>query len=39
MTNKIWYRLASFLGLVAVVVVSTASSWYIYQGETPEELL
>ncbi|MFC5649872.1 cyclic lactone autoinducer peptide [Paenibacillus solisilvae] len=39
MTKKALYRFASFLALIAVVVVSTASTWYVYQGDTPEELL
>lgn len=39
MIKKSVYLLATILSLVAVTVVSTASVWYIYQGDTPEELL
>jgi cyclic lactone autoinducer peptide len=33
------YKLASFLSVAALVVVSTASFLYVHQDETPEELL
>ncbi|WP_410514995.1 cyclic lactone autoinducer peptide [Paenibacillus sp. BR2-3] len=39
MLRKSIYALATGLSLFAVMVVSTASFVYIYQGETPEELL
>ncbi|MBB3113611.1 cyclic lactone autoinducer peptide [Paenibacillus phyllosphaerae] len=39
MTKKVLYRIATLLGLIAILFVSTASTWYIYQGDTPEELL
>jgi len=39
MAKKITYRAASFLALIATVVVSTASTWFVHQGDTPEELL
>lgn len=39
MMKKVAYASASMLSLFAAFVVSTASFLYIYQGETPEELL
>ncbi|MEK4474389.1 cyclic lactone autoinducer peptide [Paenibacillus sp. FSL R7-0048] len=32
-------NVASLLGIVALSSVSTASAWYVYNGEVPEELL
>ncbi|WP_238590803.1 cyclic lactone autoinducer peptide [Paenibacillus beijingensis] len=37
--KKAVYKFATLLALIATVVVSTASVWYVYQGDTPEELL
>lgn len=39
MTKKVVYRIASLLALLAITIVSTASIWYVYQGDTPQELL
>ncbi|MBJ6362456.1 cyclic lactone autoinducer peptide [Paenibacillus sp. GCM10012307] len=39
MKKKIVYRIATILGALAVLVVSTASWLYIHQEKTPEELL
>lgn len=36
---KVAYPLASLFSLVAVMFVSTASVWFVHQGETPDELL
>ncbi|WP_081387725.1 MULTISPECIES: cyclic lactone autoinducer peptide [Paenibacillus] len=32
-------NVAALLGIVALSSVSTASAWYVYNGEVPEELL
>lgn len=39
MFKKSIYALASGLSMVAILVVSTASFLYVYQGDTPDELL
>lgn len=39
MKKSIAYRLASALGLMAFVLVSAASVFYVNQPEVPEELL
>ncbi|MGO4375414.1 cyclic lactone autoinducer peptide [Paenibacillus sp. MCAF20] len=39
MKKKAMYHLATVLGLAAVLVVTTASFLFIYQDETPAELL
>jgi cyclic lactone autoinducer peptide len=39
MFKKTVYKFASVLSIMAVMVVSTASFVYIFQGETPDELL
>jgi cyclic lactone autoinducer peptide len=36
--RKVFYRVASLLGLIAVVSVTTASWYYWNQAEAPEEL-
>ncbi|WP_084146753.1 cyclic lactone autoinducer peptide [Paenibacillus wynnii] len=36
---KVWTGAASLLSLMAVILVSTASVFYVHQPETPEELL
>ncbi|WP_270172131.1 cyclic lactone autoinducer peptide [Paenibacillus sp. SYP-B4298] len=37
--GRLLYHIATVLGALAVLVVSTASWLYVYQDETPEELL
>jgi cyclic lactone autoinducer peptide len=39
MKKSIAYRLASVLGLIALVLVTTASVFYVNQPEVPKELL
>ncbi|WP_082198563.1 cyclic lactone autoinducer peptide [Bacillus sp. FJAT-26390] len=39
MLKKATYGFATALGLLAVAVVSTASFLFVYQDETPAELL
>jgi cyclic lactone autoinducer peptide len=39
MVKKVTYMAASALGFFATLVVSTASFYFVYQGETPAELL
>ncbi|ASS64704.1 cyclic lactone autoinducer peptide [Paenibacillus sp. RUD330] len=36
---KVAYPAASLFSLVALMFVSTASVWFVHQGDTPEELL
>ncbi|MEK3867036.1 MULTISPECIES: cyclic lactone autoinducer peptide [Paenibacillus] len=37
--RKALVNVAALLGIVALSSVSTASAWYVYNGEVPEELL
>lgn len=39
MKKRIVYKLATLLGALAVMIVSTASWTVLHQDETPEELL
>jgi cyclic lactone autoinducer peptide len=39
MKKRAAYVLATVIGAVAVMIVSTASWMYVHQDETPEELL
>ncbi|MCL6603107.1 MAG: cyclic lactone autoinducer peptide [Paenibacillus sp.] len=39
MFKKSIYALASSLSFLAVIITSSASFLYIYQGQTPDELL
>ncbi|MCD9023292.1 cyclic lactone autoinducer peptide [Cohnella silvisoli] len=39
MKRRVAYALATILGSLAVMIVSTASWAYIHQDETPNELL
>ncbi|WP_081667070.1 cyclic lactone autoinducer peptide [Paenibacillus pinihumi] len=39
MKKKMVYHIATILGALAVMIVSTASWLYIHQEKTPEELL
>lgn len=38
-SRNVWLGLASTLSFVAVTVVQPASVFFIFKGETPEELL
>ncbi|MFS0727964.1 cyclic lactone autoinducer peptide [Paenibacillus sp. 1P07SE] len=39
MKKKLAYRVATMLSALAVMLVSTASIWYVNQPEVPAELL
>jgi cyclic lactone autoinducer peptide len=40
MKKRAFYKLATLLGFIAVIIATTTASWlYIHQDETPAELL
>ncbi|BCG59863.1 cyclic lactone autoinducer peptide [Paenibacillus sp. URB8-2] len=39
MKHSAMLQVAALLSFVAVTTVDTASAWYVYSGDVPEELL